>query len=302
MRWTSEPVLEPHFCGMSHGRSTRLAPLWRVEHQEKFVELAASEAARSDTTRRLRAQLTDADHLRRVCSFLGWAPTAVLRRSAGEEGSNKHETRQDDPCAQQACDADASHSSPVAASSPTSLLWHASRARVDKMRESRPEAEMQAPSHTANAGRQTSSISSFHHNTEQAWSNPSLADGEDDSTRGIWATELERTRTREHLFSALQHPPTAASGTSPYTRPARVEILEPQDGQDLLFEAFADKGWRVRASVHDFELGHGIGYACVYLDGVYKGCSLDAEISLTLDDPGLDYTWHLLEVRWFLRA
>ena len=38
------------------------------------------------------------------------------------------------------------------------------------------------------------------------------------------------------------------------------------------------------------------------LDGVYKGCSLDAEISLTLDDPGLDYTWHLLEVRWFLRA
>jgi len=76
-----------------------------------------------------------------------------------------------------------------------------------------------------------------------------------------------------------------------------VVIEEPQDGGDLVFEALHDKSWTVRATIDNFKMGVDVGYACVFLDGLYKGCSVDANLVLVFDDPGLDYTWHLLEVR-----
>ena len=74
-------------------------------------------------------------------------------------------------------------------------------------------------------------------------------------------------------------------------------IHEPEDGGDLIFDSFENKAWNVRATIYGFEMGVDVGYACVFLDGLYKGCSVDGNLMLVLDDPGLDFSWHLLEVR-----
>jgi hypothetical protein len=54
----------------------------------------------------------------------------------------------------------------------------------------------------------------------------------------------------------------------------------------------------VRATIDGFDMGVDVGYACVFLDGLYKGCSVDGDLLLVFDDPGLDFSWHLLEVRF----
>ena len=105
---------------------------------------------------------------------------------------------------------------------------------------------------------------------------------------GGWVFPLPDQRLKRILMGAL----CLVLGTAP-----RVVIEEPQDGGDLVFEALHDKSWTVRATIDNFKMGVDVGYACVFLDGLYKGCSVDANLVLVFDDPGLDYTWHLLEVR-----
>jgi len=45
-------------------------------------------------------------------------------------------------------------------------------------------------------------------------------------------------------------------------------------------------------------MGPEAGRACIFVDGVYKLC-LDSspEINVWIDDPGVDFSWHRLEVR-----
>ena len=129
---------------------------------------------------------------------------------------------------------------------------------------------------------------------------------EDESVRGIWATTEEMARTSAVLLS----PPTLAvasanlslasawaARTAGAATDGRVTILAPRNGEDVVFEALVEKSMRVAALVEGYPLGESVGYACVFLDGMYKGCSVDEHVEIWIGDPGLDYTWHVLEVR-----
>ena len=129
---------------------------------------------------------------------------------------------------------------------------------------------------------------------------------EDESVRGIWATTEEMARTSAVLLS----PPTLAvasanlslasawaARTAGAATDGRVTILAPRNGEDVVFEALVEKSMRVAALVEGYPLGEAVGYACVFLDGMYKGCSVDEHVEIWIGDPGLDYTWHVLEVR-----
>ena len=64
--------------------------------------------------------------------------------------------------------------------------------------------------------------------------------------------------------------------------------------------AFAAPDVGLTARVHNLPLGPDAGRACVFIDGAYRLCldeaDADGRVAARLGDPGLDASWHRLEV------
>ena len=233
----------------------------------------------------------DADHLHRLCSFIRWAATGVVRSTdverAGVGSAGSSEGVGDSR--QQAAGRSDCDTRPHEA---FSLLWAKADGETMGVEDSiqNGEHQRQVQDEARDVGRD---IGGKHGGGEHGVGTRGETDtafDEDSDVRGMWATSEELERTGEYLMSTL-HPATIkgmharSSGELEQARTSslgdlgskgssggrpHVEIHEPHDGADVLFPAFAAKEWQVRATVRDFELGHGVGYACVYLDGTYK--------------------------------
>ena len=269
-------------CAMCLCRSVRLAHVLHLLKSWPMVRHSVREMRHSMREREERAlgQVVEADHLQRFCFLIAAASSDVVNLA-----STRHE---DDKACKSAQEKRASVAKGWAQLS--QLLWIHEPTQEPPALISRSQSEWFSGQKDAEGSKE-----------------------EDDDIRGIWATPEEQGRGRQVLFSALrarasdEHQEAFAQvqaesyrqPSGPSGNPPRVQIHEPQDGADLMFDTFQDKTWTVRATIDGFEMGVDVGYACVFLDGIYKGCSVDAALLLLLDDPGLDFTWHLLEVRFW---
>jgi len=234
-----------------------------------WLHLAANVAGERDRRRRLEAQLTEACHLSRLTSFIALVPGCVIRGEEVEAAGS----------AQASCTSRCRGPLPTKETDGTSLLWHLPP----------PALGQDKKTGETEGGGQTGE------HDHSSLSHSSLLFDEDHLLRAIWGSAEEHKMTSLYLLP----PAISRQPAPPHAAAPRVVIHEPRHGQDMVFEAFSDKRWEVRATVQRFAVGADVGYACVFLDGLYKGCSVDSDVSLWLDDPGLDYTWHLLEIRSF---
>ena len=233
----------------------------------------------------------DADHLRRLCSFIQWAATGVVRSTDVERagGGSASSSEGADDSRQRAagcsdCDTRLHET--------FFLLWAKAGGETMGVDDSiqNGEHQRQLQDEAGDVGRDIGGKHGGGKHGVGTRGETATAFDEDSDVRGMWATRQELERTGEYLMSTM-HPATKegmharSSGELGQARTSslddlgskgssggrpRVEIHEPHDGADVLFPAFAAKEWQVRATVRDFELGHGVGYACVYLDGIYK--------------------------------
>lgn len=225
----------------------------------------------------------DADHLRRMCAFVGWAATGVVRPSVIDDVNGDSDSWEDSGEGKERAAGDSDSDDAALLEETASLLWSkeagtsigvddgTGRETHREQGQDRARDARRDPRGSAGVGGRGDAVD------------------EDRDVRGIWATSEERRRTGEYLLSNMRIAGRGAmdgsrgralgaagtGGGDDLTRNStggwpQVEILEPKDGSDVLFAAFAAKQWRVRAVVRNFELGHDVGYACLYLDGAYK--------------------------------
>ena len=244
---------------------------------------------------RLRGELTDADALRRLCLFVAWAASGVNRAAHASEDSFRADANEGTQRLGHGFfgwhDEETKRSS--------SLLWRAPQCV-------HPPALATAGSTAVAGGIVPGGVVRGGVVMDSVEADGVAGVDEDESVRGIWATTEEMARTSAVLLS----PPTLAvasanlslasawaARTAGAATDGRVTILAPRNGEDVVFEALVEKSMRVAALVEGYPLGESVGYACVFLDGMYKGCSVDEHVEIWIGDPGLDYTWHVLEVR-----